>query len=333
MTQAERTELACDTNDKAGRRDGAASVVGAGAMTRRNVMNMLTGTAAAVAASAVAGLSVPSPARAESASPHLLKLAAELAEAQARHEVAMSALDTADRAMFEWTSRNPKPKMRECWVGSSREGDDYIRRSLAGEDPGPDPNADLKAAIAEHSAAIKSWSAKRAAANRACGATDAKQQEDAASEKVCDVADRIETAPCAGLADLRLKARLAAELEIDSMAWAVINDVLNLAEPPAAEADTAAAKVVLQPIRELIEEFRAARRAWEAVDVIDETTSGKTPEWDTFTAAEQALIAYRCHNSEEIAVKVTFALGDDGFYDAVRNCRAVLPTFLRSLIV
>lgn len=162
--------------------------------------------------SAVPALAAPSGAVAGSPSPALLSLTAELAQAEAEFEKVLKVVEATDRAMFQWKAEHPRPEMRECQVPCS----------------GPDPNADLKTAIAEHSQELKAWSEKQTKAFDDCGEPEAKRLENETGGKVWGLAKQIEAAPCNTLADLRIKAMVARDMESDEMAWSVLDHLLSI---------------------------------------------------------------------------------------------------------
>lgn len=86
--------------------------------------------------------------------------------------------------------------------------------------------------------------------------------------------------------------------------------------------------------------YKAARAAYLLQEqATDGEAAGKSPEWDAFEAAEDAILFTPCRTMRDVAAKVDAILSDDNLDDTLRNCFRMegeekvwsLFPFLRSL--
>ena len=179
--------------------------------TRRSI---LTGAAAIPAAAMACSL----PASTDEST--FDQLAAELTAAGDRHDKVLNALEIAEKAMFGWAKRDPKPTIRESTVGTNAQYDAwFLDRSLF------DPNADLRAAMAEHQTAMAAWNKRKAAAQARCGYDAVHAAEGLVCDEIAGLINRLSLMPASTTRGLRTKAALAEKFGDADLAWSVIDDL------------------------------------------------------------------------------------------------------------
>jgi hypothetical protein len=186
----------------------------AGRSTRRALMLGAIAGACAAPAIALAG-TAPDPAEAE-----LAALLAKLPALEAQEDAACELYADADEAMFEWRRRNPRPEMRECTVGTNAEYEIWRKDPTAF-----DPNADIKAAMAELAVAFKAWKAREAAAEKNCDHARLEAAHEAAVDAIDELCELAEFIKPRTLAGLKMKARFA-EHKPD-IAESIVADLLD----------------------------------------------------------------------------------------------------------
>lgn len=193
---------------------------------------MLTGAVAALAASAV----YPHSFQQTKPDAALFDLVAKMTEASTRQDIAGDVLVAAEEAMSAWRKHEPKPAMRECLPYSELEADRRIRLIVESDDPDavaaaiPDPNADLKMAIAEHESAISAWACRRAIAEGRCGFHEAKTRWTEIGDELDVLRKALALTPATTPDGLTAKARAACLIAGDGLAWSVVDDLLTMAE-------------------------------------------------------------------------------------------------------
>ena len=190
-----------------------------GRVSRRSVINMLVRVAAATA--------LPLPLDSNAATTVTVdstieEVAAKLTEACEQHENANKAYSAAEELIFKWQERNPKPAMRDTVVGTNAE------YGLWTKGLGPNPNADLKAAIAEHNAALTAWDARKKVAEAQCGFFEADAADAAAAAEVMQLVDELANIQAQSLTAMKIKATLAARLSDADLAWSLVDDLNGL---------------------------------------------------------------------------------------------------------
>lgn len=208
---------------------------------------------ALVTAAAIVPLAAIAPPALASSDPgecQLVAIEAELAALIKNGEIASSAYEEAEIAMFEWNRRNPKPQMREvnfpddaeamaavnAALGGTRLPNDFIN-TLRSLDPSYttsedyDPNADLKAAIAEHEAQIIQRGARKQIALKKC----CYEERKAAWDRVCDASAELSneaaTIRTTTLRGMQCKARIREQAGVgDDITESIIADLLALGD-------------------------------------------------------------------------------------------------------
>jgi hypothetical protein len=151
------------------------------------------------------------------------RLAAELTAAADQHGKVLDVLEIAEKAMFDWGKRNPRPELRECTIGTIAEYEAWRT------DPTRvDPNADLKAAMAEQKAAMRTWNKAKVAAEARCGYTATYATEGAVCSEISELIDKLSAIPASTMHGLRTKAALATKFHDADLAWSIVDDLLGV---------------------------------------------------------------------------------------------------------
>ena len=136
----------------------------------------------------------------------------------------------SEEAMAAWASRNPRPKMRELtYQPKEREVDDFIR-ALQAKVQMPDPNADLKAAMAEHEQALTEWSNRRSSAEANCRLDEREITFNGLLDQMSALCEQAEKIPATTIEGLKCKARLVELHDPDQepcLALSIANDLLT----------------------------------------------------------------------------------------------------------
>ena len=213
--------------------------------TRTSRRAILAGTAAIP----MAAIAPPAFASSDRGERRLLKIEAEIDALDESGKIAGHAFTEGETAMAAWHRRNPKPAMCDNSFPKNIDAAAKVKSALEGSGlpenfiktaailastydfaDGVDRNADLKAAIAEHSAALKRWSAREKIAIKNCRF----EEREATWNRICDAtaalteeAVEIRTATLRGV---QCKARIGNKAGTgDDIAWSVVEDLLALA--------------------------------------------------------------------------------------------------------
>lgn len=182
-------------------------------VSRRYLISSVPAVAAGVALAtpAIAGPALASPNAAER---KLFEIEAEVRELAEQAKLAGRAHTEAEVAMITWDRRNPKPTLPEIEQASEQAVDDWIRASLAADDPkkfyeeNPSPNAHVVAADDAHDKALEQHRDRRRAALDACRY---EEREEAFERLVDEMNAKFEDAAviqATTIEGLRCKARL-----------------------------------------------------------------------------------------------------------------------------
>jgi len=204
--------------------------------TRRTIL----AGAAAVPITIVAGAS---PAQSMGAGDReLFDIEAEIRELDARVKTIAPRHTKAEEAVIRWDRRNPQPKMRE--VSEDHVLDDMqaaialhlrtpsrsiLKHMIDLENQRPE-SADLKAAKAEHFAALAQWSIRRQAALYKCGFDEIDAEWNRLLDQGASLAERAAQIQATTIDGIRCKARLAAFdcVDKDAIAASIVGDLNEL---------------------------------------------------------------------------------------------------------
>jgi hypothetical protein len=183
---------------------------------------------AGVAAMPIAAIVAKSArASAHSADRKLFAIETEVRDLKAKVHAACDLHTESEEAMAAWASRNPRPKMRETYQAKEREVDDFIRALLA-KVKMPDPNADLKAAMAEHEQALTKWSNRRRAAEANCRLDEREAAFNELLDQMSALCEQAEKIPATTIEGLKCKARLVELNDHEPcLALSIANDLLT----------------------------------------------------------------------------------------------------------
>lgn len=167
------------------------------------------------------------------------QVVAELEKANEQHERALRVYGDAEEHVFAWQRANPKPEMRRTTVGEIDWPEDrpieygtesyFEYQKLVDE-----ANADISAAIGEHSKAFSAWSLKRKEVQAKYRYLEVRAAEHLAGDAVGALANRLGELPVRTVRDMKLKATWAEKLGDSDLAWSLVDDLLN--KSPAAPA-------------------------------------------------------------------------------------------------
>jgi hypothetical protein len=163
----------------------------------------------------------------------IFDLARRLRDADVVDNAAIDGLTIVDKVMHRWAARNPKPAMRECWVGTTAEWNRYMEALMATDNEQEiarlkaevDSNRDLKVAADEWQDAVKIWSKRKATAEAQCRYHETKQRETDACRRAVGACEALTAGAAVTLQGMILKARLASKFRDNGLAWSVISDL------------------------------------------------------------------------------------------------------------
>jgi hypothetical protein len=184
-------------------------------MSALNRRSILAGAAAAPIA-ALAGNAIAAPTSTDS---RLLELECQAAAAETAAKEAGSIFCRAEKAMFAWERRNPKPKVRNfnigkvCWDGPGIlvSGSEAYARYWKLVD---EANADSTAALNEHSEAVKRWEERRSTARANCRYDELEVFYEGLIDRADAFRDEAASISATTIDGLQCKARMLSEADL-----------------------------------------------------------------------------------------------------------------------